>query len=168
MTGRIAASLLAVAALALAAPLAYAACKRITGKGVAGVKPGMTHEQLRAAKKVGKLIPGCELAGPKEKAAKLRKPLRGFVNYSQTSPRRVETIIITGRGAHARGVQVGDKQKWIRHSFRKAKFDHSTDETFLITLVSVPKKDGGPLQFAVSTQTKRVVSIGIPHIAFCE
>lgn len=158
---------IAAAVLAVAAPAAYAACKRITGSGVAGVKPGMTHEQLRAAKKVGKLEPGCELAGPGERVAKLRKPLKGFVDYDQNSPRRVQTIAIT-RGGAARGVKVGDKAKWIRDAYPKAKFNHGTDETFGVTLVEVPKSDGGPLTFAVDTETKRVRIIGIPFIPFCE
>ena len=56
----------------------------------------------------------------------------------------------------------------IKDAFPKAKVDHSTDETFLLTLVKIPRDGGGKLRFGVSTKTDRVTQIGVPYIAFCE
>jgi hypothetical protein len=71
-------------------------------------------------------------------------------------------------GAKARGVGIGDKISDIKAAFPKAKVDHSTDHTFEITLVRIPKNGGGKMQFGVSTKTKRVELVGVPFIAFCE
>jgi hypothetical protein len=74
---------------------------------------------------------------------------------------------VTG-GATARGVGIGAKIRAIKDEFPKAKVDHSTDRTFQITLVRVPKKGPGDrFVFGVSTKTKRTIVIGIPYIAFC-
>ena len=73
-------------------------------------------------------------------------------------------------GGAARGVGIGDSIRDIKKEFPKAKVDHSTDHTFLLTLVRVPKKHGGGTRFTfgVSTKSKHVKLIGIPFIAFCE
>lgn len=152
----------AVAAVALAA-----APQRITPKGVGGVKLGATFKALRAKGLVGPLRRGCELGGPNTRGAALRPPLRGSVDFSLSSPRKATNITVT-RGAKARGVGIGATIAQIKRAFPKARVDHSTDSTFLLTLVRVPKGGGGRLHFGVSTKTKRVTVIGVPYIAFCE
>ncbi len=82
-------------------------------------------------------------------------------------PRKVADISVRG-GATARGVGVGATIAKIKAVYRKAQVDHSTDHTFGVTLVRIPKSGGGKLQFAVDTKTHKVVLIGIPFIAFCE
>ncbi len=146
---------------------AVAAAERITPAGAGQVRLGMTFRELRDADLVGRLTTGCELAGPDARSARLRSPLRGSVDFSQTSPRKVTNISIRG-GATARGVGVGSRPGRIRSAFPKARFDRSTEEVFGITLVKIPKRGGGRLQFAVDAETKRVTLIGIPSIAFCE
>ncbi len=84
-----------------------------------------------------------------------------------SSPRKVVDISVR-EGATARGVGVGATIPQIKAAFPKAKVDHSTDRTFALTLVRIPKSGGGRLQFAVDTKTHRVVLIGVPLIAFCE
>jgi hypothetical protein len=84
-----------------------------------------------------------------------------------SAPRKVAEISIRG-GASARGVGIGATIAQIKAPYPKAKVDHSTDKTFALTLVRVPKNGGGRLQFAVDTMTHRVVIIGIPLIPFCE
>ncbi len=153
---------------ALAKPRASAAeAAKITPAGVAGVKLGETYSQLRARHLVGPIGKGCELAGPGARSASLRAPLEGGVDFTMTTPRKVVDISVRG-GATARGVGIGATIPQIKAAYPKAKVDHSTDHTFAVTLVRIPKNGGGRLQFAVDTKTHRVVIIGVPAIPFCE
>src|SRR4051812_6750145 len=156
----------AVAATSGAAPVHSAAAK-ITRTGVDGVKLGKTYKQLRKAHKIRKIRHGCELGGPNTRSAKLRAPLKGQVNFTLTAPRKVTDITIRG-GATARGVGIGDTIAQIKSKFPKAKVDHSTDDTFELTLVRIPKNGGGKIMFGVSTATKKTTLIGVPVIGFCE
>jgi hypothetical protein len=159
---------LAVVAVLVAAGTAFAAAAVITPVRVDGVHLGDTHADLRARGKVGPIRPGCELA-PNTRSAKLKAPLKGSVNYTLSSPRKVDSITITG-GAKARGVGIGSKIPAILAKFPHAKVDHSTEQVFQLTLVRTPKRphSGGRITFGVSTQTKRTTIIGVPFIAFCE
>ncbi len=148
-------------------PAKTAAPASITPAGVDGVKLGMTYQQLRARRLVGQIHPGCEGGGPDTRAAALRAPLRGSVDFTLHAPRKVMNITISG-GAQARGVGVGATLARVTAAYPKAKIDHSTESTFAITLIKVPRSGGGRLEFAVSTKTRRVTLIGIPFIAFCE
>lgn len=149
------------------APAATAAAAKISPAGVGGVKLGETYAQLRARHLVGRIGKGCELAGPNARSASLRPPLNGGVDFTMTTPRKVVDISIRG-GATARGVGIGATIPQIKAAYPKARVDHSTDHTFAITLVRIPKSGGGRLQFAVDTMTHRVVIIGVPLIPFCE
>ena len=152
---------------ALAAGQAVPPETKITPEGVGKLKLGMKHKRARELGLVGRIRQGCELGGPNTRAANLKPPLRGSVNYTRKKPRRVRDITIKG-GAEARGVGIGDTIPDIKDAYPKAKVDHSTDETFLITLVKIPKDGGGKLRFGVSTKTDKITSIGVPYIAFCE
>ena len=140
---------------------------RITAAGVGAVKLGRTYTSLRLAGLLGRIGPGCELSGPSARSAPLRLPLQGGVDLSPASPRRVVRITLIG-GATARGIGAGATLKALRARFPKLRLDHRTDKTFAITLAHVPKGGGGPLDFAISTKTKKVTLIGVPSIAFCE
>jgi hypothetical protein len=157
----------AVAVTASAATALAAAPAKITGRGVGQVTLGATFTQLHAHHLVGKLTKGCELSGPNARSAKLRSPLQGSVDFTQTSPRKVSDIGVTG-GAMARGVGIGATIAQIRAKFPKAKVDHSSERVFGITLVKIPKNGGGAFQFGVDTKTKKTTIIGIPFIAFCD
>ena len=111
----------------------------ITPTRVDGVHLGDTHQDLRARGKVGPIGPGCELGGPNTRSARLRAPLKGSVNYTLDSPRRVTDITVT-KGARARGVGVGSTIPAIKAKFPNAKVDHSTDQVFQLTLVPTPKR----------------------------
>ena len=141
--------------------------KKITPAGVGAVKLGATYTSLRAAGLVGQIGPGCELAGPNTRAARLRSPLKGGVDFTRTSPRKVTNIAVTG-GATARGVGIGANASRIRRAYPKAVIDRGTEAVFAITLYKVSKAGGGRLQFAVDTTTKKVTTIAIPAIAFCD
>lgn len=164
------AALAVAAAVAIASPPAArdSAVAVITPTRVDGVHVGDTHADLRARGKVGPIGPGCELA-ENTRSAKLKAPLKGSVNYTQSNPRKVTDISITG-GAKARGVGIGASIAAIKAKFPHAKVDHSTDQVFQLTLVTTPKRpvSGGRIMFGVSTQTHRTTIIGVPHIAFCE
>jgi hypothetical protein len=160
--------LVAVALAMAAGAFAATAPKRITAEGVDGVRLGMTHKKLRAEGLVGRMRGGCPLGGTKTRSARLRRPLRGIVNYTtRKRPRRVRDITIR-RGATARGVGIGDRIRDIRDAFPKARVNRDTEDTFGLTLVKIPRNGGGPMRFGVSTDTKRVTLIGVPYIAFCE
>lgn len=168
----LAAAALAAGALAIASsaspPAGGAAAAKITPVRVDGVHLGDTHADLRARGKVGRIRPGCELA-ENTRSARLLPPLRGNVNYTQSSPRRVDNITVRG-GARARGVGIGATIAQIKAKFPRAKVDHSTDQVFQVTLVRTPKRPAGRgrITFAVSTQSHRTTIIGVPFIAFCE
>jgi hypothetical protein len=152
----------------IGAALAAAGPAKITPVRVDGVHLGDTHQDLRNRGKVGPIRPGCELGGPDTRSARLRAPLKGSVNYTLNSPRRVDNISITG-GAKARGVGIGSKIPAILAKFPNATVDHGTEQVFQLTLVQTPqRKSGGRITFGVSTQTKRTTVIGVPFIAFCE
>lgn len=152
---------------AVTAAAGATATAKITPTGVGAVKVGARYATLRAAHRLGKIGPGCELAGPRARAADLVAPLKGSVTLTDTSPRKVATIAVRG-GATARGIGVGSTASALRRAFPKATFDHGTEQVFAITLVTVPKGGGGRLQLAVDVHTRKVTSIGIPSIPFCD
>jgi hypothetical protein len=139
--------------------------KKITASGVGGVKLDKTYAQLRQQGLVKKIVPGCELAGPDARSAALEAPLKGGVDFTPTSPRKVTYITISG-GAKARGVGVGASISEIKAAFPQAKVGGESVAGY--TLVDIPKNSGGPLTFAVKPDTKKTIAIGIPGMAFCE
>jgi hypothetical protein len=156
------------AVAAAGAAIAFAATPaKITASGAGKVKIGKTYTELHNAGLIGKIRPGCELGGPNTRSAKLKAPLKGQVNFTLKAPRKVTDVTING-GAKARGVGIGSTIAKIKAKFPKARVDHSTDGTFELTLVKIPKSDGGKFIFGVSTKTHRVTIIGVPIIAFCE
>jgi hypothetical protein len=127
----------------------------------------MTYKALHAAGLLGKVAPGCELAGPRTRSAPLRAPLRGTADLTLGSPRKVARIVVN-RGAAARGVGIGATRSAIRAAFPKVVFDRSSEATFGIVIARVPKRGGGRIEFAVDAKTQRVTLIAVPAIGFCE
>jgi len=169
---RTAATVTAIAATVTAAAVTsakpYSTGQKITAAGVGKVKIGKSYSKLRAQGLVRKIGPGCELGGPNTRQAKLKPPLKGFVNFTLDKPRKVTDITIRGGNATARGVGIGDTIPDIKAAFPKAKVTHKTDQTFGVTLVRVPKSGGGKIHFAVDTGTKKITLIGVPSLGFCE
>ena len=164
------AALAGLAAAAVAVPAHAvpdrAATPRITAEGVGKVKLGKRHTVLRAQGLVGKIGPGCELA-ENTRSAKLKAPLEGVVNYTQSAPRKVTDITVTG-GAKARGVGIGSTIPQIKAKFPHAKVRHGLESIANLTTVKIPKADGGVFRFMVDVDTKKTVSIGVPFVALCE
>src|SRR3954451_5756749 len=155
----------AVTLLAVGPAAATAAApKHITPGGVGQVKLGMTFHDLRAQHLIGKLRHGCEFAGPDFRTARLRSPLRGFVDFPTLS-RKARNITVTS-GARARGVGIGDTIADIKQAFPKAHVHHDTEGTFGITLVVVPKSGGGRISFSLPLSSHKIDAIGVPHIPF--
>jgi hypothetical protein len=146
---------------------AAAAPAKITPAGVGAIRLGRTYTSLRRAGALGKVVSGCELAGPRTRSATLRAPLTGHVELTLRSPRRVATILVRG-GAAARGIGIGATSARVRRTFARAKIDHRGDAVLGLTIVRVPKRAGGRLEFGVDTKTKRVTLIGIPRIPICD
>ena len=157
----------AVVVAMLAVPASASAPQKITRNGVGQVELGMTFQELRDEGLVGRLRPGCELGGPNTRSARLRSPLRGVVDFTQTNPRRVTNVTIL-RGARARGVKVGDRIRDIKDAYPKAKVNRQTEDVFGVWLVRVPRGGGGRITFSVPVDTKRIDRIGVPFIPFCE
>ena len=154
------------ALLALVATPALA-LQNVTPRGVGAVTLGARYTTLHARGLVGDIGPGCELAGPQARSAKLQAPLSGSVDFTMTAPRRVATINIRG-GAAARGIHIGSTAQALRAAFPSAHFDHSTDGTFGATFVKVGRRGGGPLGFTVGTATQSVQLIAVPNVVACE
>ena len=162
---------LTVAALGLSALLAVpataAAPKKITNEGVGKVKLGATHSSLRDQGLVGVLSPGCPLGGDQTRAARLKAPLSGSVNYTTTNPRKVTAIRVDG-GAKAKSVGIGATIPQIKAKFPHARVDRSLEDIGLFTMVIVPKRDGGKFTFGVDPDTEKTIAIGVPVIPICE
>src|SRR4051794_31998401 len=154
-------------AAAAPARTGHAAASRITARAVGGVRLHARYSTVRHRHLVGRLHAGCDLEGPSARVAKLRSPLKGFVDLTRSRPRRVRAIRVLG-GATARGVGIGDTIADIKAAYPEAEVDHSTDTTFEVTTVRIPKSGGGRIAFAVSTKTDAIVEIGVPVIPFCE
>jgi hypothetical protein len=77
------------------------------------------------------------------------------------TPRRKLTGLVRGVGI---GATIAD----IQNAYPSAIVDHSTEQTFKLTLVRIPGNGDGRIQFAVPLSTHRVSLIGVPFIAFCE
>ena len=158
--------IMAAASSGIAISAQTAAGAKVTPRGVGGVKIGAAFTKLRQRHLVGRLHRGCELA-PNTRSARLLAPLRGSVDFTRKSPRRVVDVLVRS-GATARGVGIGATITDIQNAFPSAIIDHSTEQTFGITLVRIPRNGGGRIQFAVRLSTHRVSLIGVPFIAFCE
>jgi hypothetical protein len=138
-----------------------------TAAGIGRVGLGSWYVALRREGRIGTLQRGCELAGSGARYARLLGPVRGSVDFTQTTPRRVVSITILG-GAIARGVGVGATTVQALRAFPHLAVDHSSERLFGITLLKVPRRDGGAFQLAVDTKSGKVTEIGIPAVAFCE
>jgi|SRR4051794_8991846 len=158
----------ATAATLAVAAVALAESAPITSSGVGNLRIGDTYSHARKAGHIGKIVPGCELAGPNARSAKLLPPAKGFADLSFHSPRKITNITISG-GATARGVGIGDKTADVKAAYKHVRVDHSTDSMFGFTLVVVTGSDGGSrIAFAVDTGTHKITRIGVPFLAECE
>ena len=143
------------------------AAQKITGKGVGQLEVGMLFSDARAMGLVRRARPGCPLED-NSRSAKLSSPLKGSVNLTTTTPRRIRSISVRG-GATARGVGVGDPLSAIKAAYPSAKVDKKQAAVFGFWFVRVPKSGGGRIEFTAKTSAPHaVVQIDVPRVAFCE
>ena len=166
---RLAAAAATVVTAGSVAGVALAATPKITGNGVGPVKVGMLFDDARDAGLVGKARPNCPESNPAGRGAKLASPLKGTVDLTDGTPRRIAKIHITGGTAAARGVVVGDTLADAKAAYPKGKVDKSLAGTFDLWFFRVPKSGGGKLVFEVETTGAHdVIQIDVRSAAFCE
>jgi hypothetical protein len=143
------------------------AAQKITGKGVGRLKVGMRFSDARAMGLVGRAKPGCELEA-NSRSARLASPLKGSVDLTTTTPRRIRRVSVRG-GATARGVGIGDPLSAIKAAYPSAKVNKKLAAMFDFWFVRVPKSGGGRIEFTVKTAAPHAVfQIDVPRVAFCE
>ncbi|MHB8693453.1 MAG: hypothetical protein ACYDHH_19630 [Solirubrobacteraceae bacterium] len=158
----VASALLLVVGPATASP----SSEQITGTAVGSVKLGEPYAQLHAAGLVGPIGSGCSL-NVGSKAARLRAPLTGNVQFGSSKARTVTDISVSA-GANARGVTVGGRLSAIRAAYRDVKVDRSTEKVFGIDVATVHPSGGGKISFAINDKSHKVILIGVPDIPFCD
>lgn len=139
----------------------------VSGSGVGKVRIGRSYDKLRDAGLVGKLKSGCELAEG-TRAAKLKSPLKGVVNFSIEGKPRAETISVTDGASTKKGIEVGSTKREVKDAYKSATFDKDTIDVFGVINVKIPKRSGGKFHIAIDAGTKLVTMFGIPGIPFCE
>jgi hypothetical protein len=144
-----------------------AAERRVNGSGVGRVKLGTPFARLHKDGLVGPQRPGCPL-DQGSRSARLKPPLKGGVDLAKRSGRRVASVVTVTGGAHARRVKIGSTKRQVRRSYPEASFHHGTEDVFGITLVNVPRSDGGRFQMGIDVDTGRVTVFSVPHLLFCE
>ncbi len=155
--------------LALALPAAaQAPPARVTADGVGDVRLGSTFRALRGQGLVGRLQLGCELSRPRPRIAMLRAPLRGSVTFTARRPHRASAIAVTA----ARPPTGSGSATALGRSAARSRASGSTTRQ---TRRSGSRWPASPaargrdrLQFAVDVETRRVNSMGVPAIPFCE
>lgn len=140
----------------------------VTATRAGRVHLGELASTLIARHLIGKIRPGCPLGGSNTRSARLSRPLAGTVDFTLSSPRRVQDISVTGGGVTARGIAIGASLKAVKRAYPKAHIDNSTVATFGVISILIPRSEGGPLQLDVDHKSKRLIIIGAPFVATCD
>jgi hypothetical protein len=147
---------------------------KLTPTSLGALTIGMSQEAATATGMIEPFGPGCELAGPGQKAAELKAPLDGSVIADETGVTRlyVRAGAITDPGA----VQVGDALSEVRKAFGDAYTvtvdqDPDTVAMFGAWFAYVAKagvEDSNIFQVSVDPGTELVTALGAPYIPTCE
>lgn len=134
---------------------------------VGGLKLGDTIRSLRERRLIGVLRPGCEL-DPGQRFANLRPPLKGVAIFFHGG-RRLSSIVVEGGAETARGIRVGSTVRAAREAYPKAEYDPpGSNEPFAEGFLWVNRASNPRMTFLITPDSKRVLSISVPSVNFCE
>jgi hypothetical protein len=134
---------------------------------VGGLKLGDTIRSLHRRKLIGVLRPGCEL-DPGQRFANLRPPLKGVAIFFHGGT-RLSSIVVEGGAETTRGIEVGSTVRAAREAYPKAEYDPpGSNEPFAEGFLWVNRAANPRMTFLITPDSKRVLSISVPSVNFCE
>ncbi len=167
--------LVGLMAMALGAGLGSSASGRSVAPRLTIVKPGQVGEirigdtvrSLHDRKLIRGLQPGCEL-DPGQRFARLKPPLKGVAVFFHGG-NRLSSIVVEGGAETASGIKVGSTIRDAREAYPKAEYDPpGSMEPFAEGFLWVNRASNPKMTFLITPDSKRVVSISVPSVNFCE
>ncbi|MGH9023556.1 MAG: hypothetical protein ACRDV9_10730, partial [Acidimicrobiia bacterium] len=129
---------------------------------------GMALEKAQSESLVTDVKPGCEAAGPGEKAAHIVAAEEGFATFNDG----VLTRISLRKGLTAEGIGLGATVDELKQAYSangyNATIDDSTLEVFGILLASVTKDGKEAYGFLVDPDTQTIEELSAPNVGFCD
>ena len=134
---------------------------------VGGIELGDTVRSLHERKLIGGLHPGCEL-DPGQRFARLRPPLKGVAIFFHGG-NRLSSIVVEGGAETASRIRVGSTVRDAREAYPKAEYDPpGSMEPFAEGFLWVNRASNPKMTFLIEPDSKRVISISVPSVNFCE
>lgn len=134
---------------------------------VGEIELGDTINSLHRRKLIGVLRPGCEL-DPGQRFANLRPPLKGVAIFFHGG-KRLSSIVVEGGAETASGIRVGSTVREAREAYPKADYDPpGSNEPFAEGFLWVNRASNPRMTFLITPDSKRVLSISVPSVNFCE
>jgi hypothetical protein len=134
---------------------------------VGEIELGDTIRSLSDRKLIGVLRPGCEL-DPGQRFARLKPPLKGVAVFFHGG-KRLSSIVVEGGAETASGIQVGSTVREAREAYPKAEYDPpGSNEPFVEGFLWVNRASNPKMTFLIEHRSKRVLSISVPSVNFCE
>jgi hypothetical protein len=134
---------------------------------VGELKLGDTIRSLHRRKLIGVLRPGCEL-DPGQRFANLRPPLKGVAIFFHGG-KRLSSIVVEGGAETTTGIRVGSTVRAAREAYPKAEYDPpGSNEPFAEGFLWVNRASNPRMTFLITPDSRRVLSISVPSVNFCE
>lgn len=142
----------------------------LTERGVGGLRLGRTLSEVRRAKLIGRVRPGCELVRPRPYWARLRSPLRGSATFTGSrGTSRLDALLITSGAVTDRGVRIGSTAAQVLRAYPEAKVQNSRPgDPLQFSAIQVTRGGRSRLWFMLDRPRGRVLSFEIPGPQFCE
>jgi hypothetical protein len=133
--------------------------------GVRRIQVGRTFAYLRSRGLVGRLGPGCELAGPgQDFSADILGRLRGSVEFN--AQRRAVAVSVTRGAVTSRGIGIGARLARVKQVYPRARY--RLDPVFRVYFVRIPRRGNPAFTIVISGQTRRVTALAAPVLPVCE